>query len=52
VELAPRPLEREEREAVLGDLVESRKSAWQGLLGVLGECGIRSDAGDGSGESY
>ena len=36
IEIAARLLEREEREAVLGDLVESRESAWDGLFGVLG----------------
>jgi hypothetical protein len=29
-------LERDEREAVLGDLVEAGESAWHGLLDVLG----------------
>jgi hypothetical protein len=36
VEAAARLLARDEREAVLGDLVESKENAWQGLLGVLG----------------
>jgi hypothetical protein len=36
VELAARLLQCDEREAVLGDLVESRESTWQGLFGVLG----------------
>jgi len=36
VDLAARLLERDEREAVLGDLVEARESAWEGLFGVLG----------------
>jgi hypothetical protein len=36
VEFASHLLEGEEREAVLGDLVELREGAWQGLLGVLG----------------
>jgi hypothetical protein len=36
VEAAARLLGRDEREAVLGDLVESNENAWQGLLGVLG----------------
>jgi hypothetical protein len=36
VEVAARLLEREEREAVLGDLMEARTSAWDGLFGVLG----------------
>jgi hypothetical protein len=36
VEMAARLLEREEREAVLGDLVEAGGSAWDGLFGVLG----------------
>lgn len=36
VEAAARLLTREEREAVLGDLVEARVSTWSGLFGVLG----------------
>src|SRR6266851_1778965 len=36
VEVAGQLLEREERESVLGDLVEAGESAWQGLLDVLG----------------
>src|SRR3984893_11876453 len=36
VEAAARVLARDEREAVLGDLVEASESTWQGLLGVLG----------------
>src|SRR5260370_36930206 len=36
VEAAARLLARDEREAVLGDLVEAHESAWQGLFGVLG----------------
>jgi hypothetical protein len=36
VEVAARLLKREEREAVLGDLLETDESAWQGLLDVLG----------------
>ncbi len=36
VETAARLLPRDEREAVLGDLVEAGESAWQGLFGVLG----------------
>jgi hypothetical protein len=36
VEMTARLLERQEREAVLGDLVEARESAWDGLFGVLG----------------
>jgi len=36
VEVAAQLLERDEREAVLGDLVEAGESAWQGLLDVLG----------------
>ena len=36
VETAARLLARDEREAVLGDLVEAGESTWQGLLGVLG----------------
>ncbi len=36
VEVAARLLERDEREAVLGDLVEARTGAWNGLFGVLG----------------
>jgi hypothetical protein len=34
--MAARLLEREEREAVLGDLMEARESAWDGVCGVLG----------------
>jgi hypothetical protein len=36
VEVAARLLERDEREAVLGDLLETDEGAWQGLLDVLG----------------
>lgn len=36
VEAAARLLARDEREAVLGDLVEASESIWQGLRGVLG----------------
>lgn len=36
VGVVSRLLEREEREAVLGDVLEAGESAWQGLLGVLG----------------
>jgi hypothetical protein len=36
VEAAARLLARDEREAVLGDLVEAGESVWQGLSGVLG----------------
>ena len=36
VNYASRLLAPSEREAVLGDLVESRDSGWQGLVGVLG----------------
>jgi hypothetical protein len=36
VEAAARLLERDEREAVLGDLLETGEGAWQGLLEVLG----------------
>src|SRR5580704_4831921 len=36
VEVAARLLARDEREAVLGDLVESRETSWRGLCGVLG----------------
>jgi hypothetical protein len=36
VEVASQPLERDEREAVLGDLLEADESAWHGLLDVLG----------------
>jgi len=35
VEWAARLLEQEEREAVLGDLVETRESAWDALFDVL-----------------
>lgn len=44
VEVAARLLQRDEREAVLGDLVEAGESAWQGLLDVLGLV-IRRQAG-------
>jgi len=36
VEIAALLLEREEREVVLGDLVESGESSWGALLGVIG----------------
>jgi hypothetical protein len=36
VEAAARLLTRDEREAVLGDLLEARESRWSGLFGVLG----------------
>src|SRR5580658_7360526 len=36
VELASRLLEHDEREAVLGDLLEANQSAGQGLLDVFG----------------
>ena len=36
VEFAARPLERDEREAVIGDSVEAGDSSWQALSGVLG----------------
>ena len=36
VEVAARLLDRDEREAVLGDLLETGEGAWQGLLDVLG----------------
>jgi len=36
VEVAARLLERGEREAVLGDLLETGKGTWRGLLDVLG----------------
>jgi hypothetical protein len=36
VEAAGRLLARDEREAVLGDLVEACEGTWRGLLGVLG----------------
>jgi len=36
VELVSRPLEPEEREAVLGDLLEADRSAWQALLDIFG----------------
>jgi len=36
VELASRLLDREEREAVVGDLVEANESAWRGLFEVFG----------------
>ena len=35
VEVASRLLERDEREAVLGDLAEAQESAWNGLFGVM-----------------
>lgn len=36
VEVAAQLLERDEREAVLGDLLEAGEGAWQGLLDVFG----------------
>ncbi|MGB7729770.1 MAG: hypothetical protein WBL50_17195 [Candidatus Acidiferrum sp.] len=36
VEVASRLLERDEREAVLGDLVETQESAWNGVCSVIG----------------
>jgi len=36
VEAAARLLARDEREAVLGDLIEAGESTWQGVLSVLG----------------
>ena len=36
VELGTRLLDPEEREVVLGDLVETQESAWRGLLDVFG----------------
>ncbi len=36
VKAASRLLERDERDAVLGDLVEAQESAWNGLFGVMG----------------
>jgi hypothetical protein len=36
VEVAGQLLEHDERESVLGDLVEADESAWQGLIDVLG----------------
>jgi hypothetical protein len=36
VEVASRLLQGDEREAVLGDLVESEERAWKGLFGVMG----------------
>lgn len=36
VESAARLLDSDERESVLGDLVEARESAWRGLQGVVG----------------
>ena len=36
VEIASRLLQRDEREAVLGDLAEANQGAWRGLLDVLG----------------
>ena len=36
VEIAAQMLERDEREAVLGDLIETSESAWEGLFDVLG----------------
>jgi hypothetical protein len=36
VEFAAQLLERDEREAVLGDLLEARESLWQGVPDVLG----------------
>jgi hypothetical protein len=36
VEFAGRPLDRDERDAVVGDSLEAGESAWQALFGVLG----------------
>jgi hypothetical protein len=36
LQVVVRLLEREEREAVLGDLLEAREDAWEALLGLLG----------------
>jgi hypothetical protein len=36
VEFAGRPLDRDERDAVVGDSLEAGDSAWQALFGVLG----------------
>ena len=36
LEVAARLLERDEREAVLGDVQETGEGAWRGLLDVLG----------------
>jgi hypothetical protein len=36
VAIAAQLLDRNEREAALGDLMETSESAWQGLLDVLG----------------
>ena len=36
VELAARPLDRDERDAVLGDSLEAGDSSWRALSGVLG----------------
>jgi hypothetical protein len=36
VEFAARPLDRDERDAALGDSLEAGDSAWQALFGVLG----------------
>jgi hypothetical protein len=36
VELAARPLDRDERDAVVGDSLEAGDSAWRALFGVLG----------------
>ena len=44
VEHSSKLLERDEREAVLGDLLESNESAWQGLLDVFGLV-LRREAG-------
>jgi hypothetical protein len=44
VELSSKLLERDEREAVLGDLLEAKESAWQGLLDVSGLV-LRREAG-------
>ena len=45
VEVAAKLLERDEREAVLGDLAEAGEGGWQGLLGVLGLVVRREAAG-------
>jgi hypothetical protein len=36
VEAAAQLLDRDEREAVLGDLLEAGESAWRGLIDVVG----------------
>jgi hypothetical protein len=56
LEFASKLLERNERETVLGDLLETNESAWQGLLDVFGlvlrrQAALWRDPGRGSRDS-